>query len=167
MFVFAAHTGARRSEILRSQIDDFDFGSRMVISPTNSAEDPKNWTINETKPDRSTNTNLPPTKLFLHGPATTPNPAAQATSTKAGASRDCTSQGGPDARNNAKPVKERLRRLSSKTLLCPVICHILRPLATADLRPDNGSAVGKPLEAKPCSTSASVEIGGTANRRGR
>ncbi len=31
MFVFAAHTGARRSEILRSQIDDFDFGSRMVL----------------------------------------------------------------------------------------------------------------------------------------
>jgi integrase len=27
MFVFAAHTGARRSEILRSCIDDFDFGS--------------------------------------------------------------------------------------------------------------------------------------------
>ena len=31
MFVFAAHTGARRSEILRSQIDDFDFSSRTVL----------------------------------------------------------------------------------------------------------------------------------------
>ena len=31
MFVFAAHTGARRSEILRSQIDDFDFHSRTVL----------------------------------------------------------------------------------------------------------------------------------------
>ena len=30
MFVFAAHTGARRSEILRSQVDDFDFQSRTV-----------------------------------------------------------------------------------------------------------------------------------------
>jgi integrase len=25
MFAFAAYTGARRSEILRSQVDDFDF----------------------------------------------------------------------------------------------------------------------------------------------
>jgi integrase len=31
MFVFVAHTGARRSEILRSQIDDFDFSSRTVL----------------------------------------------------------------------------------------------------------------------------------------
>ena len=31
MFVFVAHTGARRSEILRSQIDDFDFVSRTVM----------------------------------------------------------------------------------------------------------------------------------------
>ena len=31
MFAFAAHTGARRSEILRSQIDDFDFRSRTVL----------------------------------------------------------------------------------------------------------------------------------------
>jgi integrase len=31
MFVFAAHTGARRSEILRSQVDDFDFASGMVM----------------------------------------------------------------------------------------------------------------------------------------
>lgn len=31
MFVFAAHSGARRSEILRSQVDDFDFGSRTVL----------------------------------------------------------------------------------------------------------------------------------------
>ena len=31
MFVFAAHTGARRSEILRSQIDDLDFSSRTVL----------------------------------------------------------------------------------------------------------------------------------------
>ncbi len=31
MFIFAAHTGARRSEILRSQIDDFDFSSRTVL----------------------------------------------------------------------------------------------------------------------------------------
>jgi len=31
MFVFAAHTGARRSEILRSQVDDFDFQSRTVL----------------------------------------------------------------------------------------------------------------------------------------
>jgi integrase len=30
MFIFAAHTGARRSEILRSQVDDFDFQSRTV-----------------------------------------------------------------------------------------------------------------------------------------
>jgi integrase len=30
MFVFAAHTGARRSEIVRSQVDDFDFPSRTV-----------------------------------------------------------------------------------------------------------------------------------------
>jgi integrase len=30
MFVFAAHTGARRSEILRSQIDDFDFSGGFV-----------------------------------------------------------------------------------------------------------------------------------------
>jgi integrase len=30
MFVFAAHTGARRSEMLRSQIEDFDFVSGMV-----------------------------------------------------------------------------------------------------------------------------------------
>jgi integrase len=30
MFVFAAHTGARRSEILRSQVDDFDFGTKTV-----------------------------------------------------------------------------------------------------------------------------------------
>ena len=31
MFVFVAHTGARRSEILRSQVDDFDFQSRTVL----------------------------------------------------------------------------------------------------------------------------------------
>jgi len=31
MFAIAAHTGARRSEILRSNIDDFDFGSGTVI----------------------------------------------------------------------------------------------------------------------------------------
>lgn len=30
MFVFAAHTGARRSEILRSEIDDFDFSANCV-----------------------------------------------------------------------------------------------------------------------------------------
>jgi integrase len=30
MFVFAAHTGARRSEVLRSQVDDFDFAGKMV-----------------------------------------------------------------------------------------------------------------------------------------
>jgi integrase len=30
MFVFAAHTGARRSEMMRSQIDDFDFTARVV-----------------------------------------------------------------------------------------------------------------------------------------
>ena len=30
MFVFVCHTGARRSEILRSQIDDFDFRTRTV-----------------------------------------------------------------------------------------------------------------------------------------
>ncbi len=30
MFLFAAHTGARRSEIIRSRIDDFDFGLRVV-----------------------------------------------------------------------------------------------------------------------------------------
>jgi integrase len=31
MFVFVAHTGARRSEILRSQVDDFDFQSKTVL----------------------------------------------------------------------------------------------------------------------------------------
>ena len=31
MFVFVAHTGARRSEILRSRIDDFDFDARTVL----------------------------------------------------------------------------------------------------------------------------------------
>lgn len=31
MFVFAAHTGARRSEILRSEIDDIDFQSGVVL----------------------------------------------------------------------------------------------------------------------------------------
>lgn len=31
MFVFVAHTGARRSEILRSRIDDFDFRSNTVL----------------------------------------------------------------------------------------------------------------------------------------
>ena len=31
MFVFVAHTGARRSEIMRSQIDDFDFQSKTVL----------------------------------------------------------------------------------------------------------------------------------------
>lgn len=31
MFVFVAHTGARRSEILRSHVDDFDFQSRTVL----------------------------------------------------------------------------------------------------------------------------------------
>ena len=30
MFVFVAHTGARRSEVLRSRIDDFDFGNGVV-----------------------------------------------------------------------------------------------------------------------------------------
>ena len=30
MYVFAAHTGARRSEILRAEIDDFDFRSKTV-----------------------------------------------------------------------------------------------------------------------------------------
>ncbi len=40
MFVFAAHTGARRSEMIRSQIDDFDFENGVV-------------TIREKKKDRS------------------------------------------------------------------------------------------------------------------
>jgi integrase len=40
MFVFAGHTGARRSEIIRSEIDDFDFATDMV-------------TIREKKKDRS------------------------------------------------------------------------------------------------------------------
>jgi integrase len=40
MFAFAAHTGARRSEMLRSPLDDFDFGSGAV-------------TISETKKDHS------------------------------------------------------------------------------------------------------------------
>ena len=31
MIVFAAHTGARRSELLRSRIDDFDFAARSVL----------------------------------------------------------------------------------------------------------------------------------------
>jgi integrase len=31
MFMFVAHTGARRSEILRAQIDDFDFQSKTVL----------------------------------------------------------------------------------------------------------------------------------------
>ena len=30
MFVFAAHTGARRSEILRLRIEDFDFGTKTI-----------------------------------------------------------------------------------------------------------------------------------------
>jgi len=30
MFLFTAHTGARRSEMLRSLIDDFDFGAKMI-----------------------------------------------------------------------------------------------------------------------------------------
>jgi len=30
MFAFAAYTGARRSEIIRSQVDDFDFEQRLV-----------------------------------------------------------------------------------------------------------------------------------------
>ncbi|HYV36156.1 MAG TPA: tyrosine-type recombinase/integrase, partial [Gemmataceae bacterium] len=40
MFAFAAHTGARRSELLRSHVDDFDFTGGMV-------------TIREKKKDRS------------------------------------------------------------------------------------------------------------------
>lgn len=40
MFVFAAHTGARRSEMLRSRIDDFDFAAGVV-------------TIREKKKDRT------------------------------------------------------------------------------------------------------------------
>ena len=40
MFIFAAHTGARRSEMLRSQIDDSDFTAGVV-------------TIREKKKDRS------------------------------------------------------------------------------------------------------------------
>ena len=40
MFVFAAHTGARRSEMLRSQVEDFDFDAGMV-------------TLREKKRDRS------------------------------------------------------------------------------------------------------------------
>jgi integrase len=40
MFVFAAHTGARRSELLRSRIDDLDFGAMRV-------------TVREKKKDRS------------------------------------------------------------------------------------------------------------------
>jgi integrase len=40
MFVFAAHTGARRSEMLRSRIDDFDFAGGVV-------------TVREKKKDRS------------------------------------------------------------------------------------------------------------------
>lgn len=31
MFVFAAHTGARRSEMMRSRVEDFDFESRTVL----------------------------------------------------------------------------------------------------------------------------------------
>lgn len=31
MFVFAAHTGARRSELRRSRIEDLDFGGRRVF----------------------------------------------------------------------------------------------------------------------------------------
>lgn len=31
MFVFTAHTGARRSEVLRSRVDDFDFGARTIL----------------------------------------------------------------------------------------------------------------------------------------
>jgi integrase len=30
MFVFAAHTGARRSEMIRSELDDWDFGGKVV-----------------------------------------------------------------------------------------------------------------------------------------
>ena len=38
MFVFVAHTGARRSEILRSQIDDFDFAVQDRADPREEAE---------------------------------------------------------------------------------------------------------------------------------
>ncbi len=31
LFVFAAHTGARKSEMLRSQVDDFNFGDQTVL----------------------------------------------------------------------------------------------------------------------------------------
>ena len=31
MFVFAAHTGARRSEMMRSRVEDFDFDAQTVL----------------------------------------------------------------------------------------------------------------------------------------
>jgi len=34
MFVFAAHTGARRSEMRRSKLDDFDFSGKRVYNVT-------------------------------------------------------------------------------------------------------------------------------------
>lgn len=33
LFVFAAHTGARRSELLRSRIEDFDFEAGVDLAP--------------------------------------------------------------------------------------------------------------------------------------
>lgn len=43
MFVFAAHTGARRSEILRSRIEDFDLETKVV--KIREKKKVKNWRI--------------------------------------------------------------------------------------------------------------------------
>ena len=45
MFVFAARTGARRSEILRSQIDDFDFDAKTVRIREKKKDQSKDFTF--------------------------------------------------------------------------------------------------------------------------
>jgi integrase len=45
MFVFAARTGARRSEILRSQIDDFDFATKTVRIREKKKDQSKEFTF--------------------------------------------------------------------------------------------------------------------------
>jgi integrase len=55
MFVIAAHTGARRSEILRSQIDDIDFRSRTMLIREKKKNHDKSLTYRR----------IPMTKLLL------------------------------------------------------------------------------------------------------
>ncbi len=45
MFAFAAHTGARRSEMLRSLIDDFDFASETVVIREKKKDRTKEFTF--------------------------------------------------------------------------------------------------------------------------